>query len=382
MSTLKKIFFLSIFIFVLSLLFWGVYNLSFKKTFVDETPKETEAPDEIKNVVPPKETPAIIAVFDEPAISPVLSADGNAIRYYSKTNGQAWEISLDGTNKKIIGDTELAGLADVYWSADKNKVITRFNKIGEKVAFFYYNYAENKGVKLKDNLDEVAWNTNGNKILYKYYSPASQERTLNIADPDGTSWQKLADLKYRYVNIAQIPMSGLISFWNRPDAYTETLLQTVPAIGGEEKTVFTGKFGADYLWNNSGTHTLVSHSDIRMGNRMQLATINYNGGEYKNLNIPTFVSKCLWSKDQKTIYYALPGNIPENSILPNDYDEGKFTTTDTFWKVNLENGEKTRLVETENIPGKFDVAKMFLNSDESILFFTNKIDGELYRIDL
>ncbi len=381
MSTLKKIFFLSLFIFVLSSLFWGVYNLSFKKT-ADPVAEKNEPESEPEKTTPVKEIPAITAVSDEPVISPALSTDGNTIRYYSKTNGQAWEMNLDGTGKKILGETELVGLADTYWASDKNKVVTRFNKIGEKTAFFYYNHTEKKGVKLKDNLDEVVWNTNGNKILYKYYSPTNQERTLNIADPDGSNWQKLADLKYRYVNIAQIPMSGLISFWNRPDAYTETILKTIPAIGGEEKTVFTGKFGADYLWNSSGTHTLISHSDIRIGSKMQLATINYNGGEYKSLNIPTFVSKCVWSKNQKTIYYALPGNIPQSAILPNEYDEGKFTTTDTFWKVNLENGEKTRLVEPENIPGKFDATKLFLNSDESVLFFVNKIDGKLYRMEL
>ena len=111
--------------------------------------------------------------------------------------------------------------------------------------------------------------------------------------------------------------------------------------------------------------------------------MNYNGGEYKNLGLPTFISKCVWSKDNKTIYCALPGNIPTNSILPNDYKDQKFTTTDTFWKINTTTGEKNRLVETNDMPkNALDASEFFLNTDESLLFFVNKIDKKLYRIVL
>jgi hypothetical protein len=92
------------------------------------------------------------------------------------------------------------------------------------------------------------------------------------------------------------------------------------------------------------------------------------------------VKKCVWSTDSKSLFCALPGNIPETSILPNDWQEGKLQTTDTFWKIEVATGEKERLIEIEKISGSFDVLEPFLSQDEKTLFFSNKADGKLYRL--
>jgi hypothetical protein len=74
--------------------------------------------------------------------------------------------------------------------------------------------------------------------------------------------------------------------------------------------------------------------------------------------------------------------MPNTAVLPNEYNEKKFTSVDTFWKVNVATGEKTRIIETSQISGSFDATKLFLNSDESMLFFANRIDGKLYRLNM
>jgi len=75
-------------------------------------------------------------------------------------------------------------------------------------------------------------------------------------------------------------------------------------------------------------------------------------------------------------------SIPENSILPNEYDSKKFTTTDTFWKVDIATGKKTRLIELKEMSDTFDAANLFLSSEETMLFFINRKDDKLYRIKL
>ena len=45
----------------------------------------------------------------------------------------------------------------------------------------------------------------------------------------------------------------------------------------------------------------------------------------------------------------MPGNIPDSAILPNDWQEGKITTSDTFWKIDVSTGKKERLVDPEKI---------------------------------
>lgn len=378
MPILKKTFFISLLIFFATLLFWGVYNLAFKK----DTPDKTTPKSIIPEISLPKVEPEIAAVSDEAVLPPALTPDGDYIKYYSQKSGKVYQISLDGKEKTIISDQELSGINDTLWSPDKTKVITKFVKSINEVQFYYYDYTTRKGVGIKKNIDDVIWDYAGNKILYKYYSPDTKERSLNIADPDGTNWKKLADLTYRYVSIASVPKSGLVSFWNKPDSFMETTLETVSAIGGEKKTIYTGKFGADYLWSPDGNYLLVSHVSERSGENMQLGVMNYNGGEYKNLNAPTFVSKCAWAKNSQTVYCALPGSMPDAAILPNEYMEKKFFTADTFWKIDTQNGKMDRIVEPEKITGRFDATGLFLNSDESMLFFVNRTDGKLYRINL
>jgi hypothetical protein len=383
MPIFKKLFFLSVLLLGISLLFWGVYRLAFSnsnnapaKTTGNNLPKPAPA-------APAKQTnEKISALTDEAVLAPTFSADKSAIQYYSKTTGQVFQIDQNGNSKKTISNQNVSGLAAVLWSPDKNSVISEIKSGSGEMNFFLYSYISKSAVSLKKNLDTVVWNPTGEKIFYKYYDPKSQVRTLNISDSNGSNWTKLADLSYKDISVAPIPQSASVSFWNTGDAYAQTDFESVPVIGGDKKVIYKDKFGTDYLWNDSGSKILASSTDSKGGYKMQLATMNYNGGEYNNLDIPTFVSKCVWSRDDKTVFYALPGGIPDNSVLPNDYKAGKFNTTDTFWKVNITTGEKTRLAELTDIKSSYDADKMFLNEDESALFFVNKIDGKLYKINL
>jgi hypothetical protein len=377
MSLSKKIFITSSILFAIMLIFLGVYNLSFKK----DTPQAQPADNPAAPASPPQvETAKITPVSDEAVLSPILDAATSKIKYYSKLTGKVYSIDLDGTNKKTVSDKNLPGLTDVLWSPDGSKVITKFSQdTGNK--FFYYDYATNVGVQLKDNLDTIIWQSNS-KIFYKYYDPKSSERTLNIADPNGSNWVKIADLNYKNVSIAPIPRTSLVSFWNSPDASDETDFESSSVLGGASTPILKGYFGADYLWNSSGSTVLASHADQKNGSQIQLALMNDRGGEFKNLDIATFISKSIWSKDNKTIYYALPGSLPSNSILPNDYLANKFNTADSFWKINTLTGEKTRIVDAAKSISGIDATNLFLNADESMLFFVNRLDGKLYRVNL
>ncbi|NTU67079.1 MAG: hypothetical protein HGB08_04125 [Candidatus Moranbacteria bacterium] len=380
MTWIKKTFYISLLVFVIALLFWGVYNLSFKKASPQQETARVPAGNQ-QPIAPKNNTDdPIAAVSDEGVIAPTLVPAGNAIKYYSASTGKVFQIDTNGNNKKAIAEKELIGIIDAFWSPDKTKVITKFKAADGNFRFYFYDYAADRATPLKDNIDQIAWNGSSNKIFYKYFDAKTKKRTLSISEPDGTGWSDLADIDFRDMFISQVPRSGLVSFWNKPDSYTATNLDVIALAGGDVKTILKDLYGADYLWNNEGTDALVSYVTAKGGNKLQLATVNSSGGEFINLNIPTFASKCVWSKNDKVVYYALPGSIPENGVMPNDYNSGKFQTTDTFWKIDLTTGEKTRIVSLDKMEGAYDATEMFLNNDESILFFVNKTDGKLYRV--
>ncbi len=382
MSTLKKIFFISLLILFLSLLFWAIYNFAFRdKTATDTSKKDTPALD--KNSSTNDTSVKKISLVSKTAIlAPTLSPTNDSIYYFYKNNSQPSQSDFYGENSKLLSAETFPSLTDASWSVDKSKVILKTKNQNNLFSFSAYDLSSKINTPLKSNLDQVVWQTNANRIFYKYYDQKTNTRTLNVSDPDGSNWTKLADLDYRDVSIAQIPKTGLVSFWNSGDAYLQSNFQSMPLLGGKPTGINSHDFGSDYLWNDAGDWVLTSHTNQKGGSKMELGIMNMSGGEYKNLNIPTFITKCVWSKDGKTIFYALPGEIPENSVLPNDYKENKFQTADTFWKVNVKTGEKTRLVEIKEMADSFDASQLFLNQSESLLFFVNKIDGKLYKIIL
>ncbi len=381
---LKKVFIISSVILLVVLVFLGIYNFAFK----EKTPKTAKEPEKNIKIAEPKQEASksqpeekIKALTDEAVIAPVLSKDGEHIKYYDRSTGNVFEISFSGAGKRTISDTDLSSLVKVVWSPEKDKVISIFNKNGAAERYFY-DYNTKSGKKLADGMEYIVWTNLGDKIIYKYYDSKTKKRFLSIAEPDGSDWKNLADIASRDILIAPVPQTSLISFWNSPNGFEETNLQTIGIAGGEAKSIFSKKFGADYLWSSNGQKALVSSAETKGSPKITLAVINANGGEYQNLNIPTLASKCAWSKDNKILYYALPGSIPEGSVMPNDYQSKKFYTRDSFWKVDVTTGKKERVVELNEITQNFDAADLFLSPSEDKLFFTNRVDGKLYGISI
>jgi len=387
MSNLRKIFFFSLFLFIGTLLFWGVYNISFKNSDNEGESgilkkkgesQIAENVEKVKNVYDNK----ISLISDEAVLSPTLSQSGDRIRYFSPGEGSVFEIELDGTGKKKISDSGIKNPSKAIWSQDKSKIILKSLNGADNPSFYIFNVVAQKAEKIEKQIDEVSWQINADRIFYKYYNSATEEKILDVSDLNGGNWKEITKIPYRYVSLAQIPKTGLLSFWNSGKSDEKTIFEYVPIAGGEKKTIFSEKFGADYLWSESGDYVLASYISSEEEGKLKLGVMSYTGEEFKNLDMPTFVSKCIWSKDDHAVFLAVPSGIEAGTKLPEDYKNGKIKTVDTFWKVDTITGEKTRLVEVKDIKEEFDAQNLFLNSDESVLFFVNMKDQKLYRINL
>lgn len=378
---MKKVFIISGILLGVTLFILVAYNFAFKKSIDNSQTKPKEQTTMPTQPIVEKKNEKITLVSNEPVLGGVADKKTEKILYYSALNGSIWQMDSDGTNTEQITSSKLTGLVNVAWSPDKTKVLTTFSKDG-KLTFFSYDNLKKAGVQLKDGLDNTVWDSFGAKIFYKYYDSTNKKRSLNIANPDGSNWLTLVDnLPYRDLSIAVVPLTSMVSFWNFPNVAEESSLQIVSTAGGEAKSVLNGKLGADYQWSPDGKQALVS-SLISKENRVITLGLVDLLGDYRDLGIPTLVSKCSWSVDNKTIFCALPGGIPAGSNMPNDYQEKKFTTQDTFWKINITTGNKERVVELADIKESYDASNLFLSPTENSLFFTNRRDGKLYRIAL
>jgi hypothetical protein len=311
----------------------------------------------------------------------VLSQDKKEIFFFSPDIYDMVRITLDGKDERNLSRLELRDIEDIAWSPERDRAIIKAKKEGNSL-FILFKVKDKKGLELKKGLDNAIWANLGDKIIYKFYSSTTKERSLNVANPDGSNWEKIADVAWRDISVQQVPQSSLVSYWNKPNAYEETALMTVGVMGGDTKKIFSGRFGADYLWSPSGEKILVSSSDEKGSSKMSLAVVNRNGGEYKNLDLPGLAFKCIWAKDNKNILCSVPENIPDGSVMPNDYQEKKFNTSDSLWKIDTDKGKKTKISDSDGLGGNFDAVNLILSPEEGTLYFINRADGKLYRISL
>ncbi len=393
MSIAKKIFIISAVLLSAVLFFMGIYNLSFKNKTANNTasnePKAVSQSSEDKSITEKisekiglRNKDKIYSVSNSAVIAPVIfGEDKEKIKYYSRLNGTVYEVNLDGSGEKTIDDNNFTGLENILWSADANKVISIFNNAG-KFQYSTYDYQTKKASKLADGASNAVWNNMGAGIVYKYTDGKTRKMTLNTANADGSNWKKIADVSLGNTIVSTVPQSSVVSFWNAPSAFEETSLYVVSALGGDPRKIFSGHFGTDYLWSPNGTKVLISSVDLKGGSKMSLGSINANGGELHYLNVPTFASKCAWSKDNKTVYYALPSFPSGNYVLPDDYQNKKISSADTFWKIDISTGKAERIADIQDIKDSFDATNLFLSSSEDILFFINRTDGKLYGINL
>jgi len=381
---IKKIFIISLILLFLATIFFGVYNFVFRdveQLKISNSEKKEKSKDN-KEVVN-SDIQNIKAITDSFVISPTIDKDGKKIRFYDKNDGNVKEIDFDGATEKVIFENNLNNLVDIKWSPNKSFVISSFKNDGG-IKFYLYSYITMKSVELKNEIDSVVWGNQGDKIIYKHFNNENKERSLNVADPNGKNWKKLVSLeeKLKKISIVQVPQTLFVSFWNYPDAFQETILNKINIIdGGDTENILKGKFGANYLWSPDGRNFLVS-SVNKGGSDLKLEIGSADGLTFKDLNIPTITDKCIWTKDGSSVLCALPADIPEEAVFPNEYQNRKILTKDTFWKINIESGKKERIVELQDFNEDQDASNLFLSPKEDILFFINRHNNKLYRIIL
>ncbi len=373
---LKKIFIISAVLLLVSTVFFGIYIIAFKPESGVSIKKVTE--EEKKSDIEKFMSKKLVNITSEPVISATIGPDNETIRYYNGIDGRAWTMTLRGTNQEVLLNETDGVPNSVKWSKNGNSAILTYDNGN----IFVTDYATGKKNKLRDGMDNVEWANSNNRILYKYYDEKKGERSLNVADSDGSNWKKIAELPFRHTSFTQIPASIMAAFWPSGDVDIDTKLFKINTVNeSTPKEIFADKKGAEYKFSPDGKKVLISFS-YDEGKKTMLAVMDSDGSNYNEFMIPTVVKKTTWAPNSNTVYYAQPTNVPENAIWPNDYNEEKFNTSDTFYKIDVESGKKDRIIELKELDEELDAVDLFVTHSEDKLFFINRSNKLLYKLNL
>ena len=378
---MKTFFGVSVGIFCILLIFWGVYNFGFKNNPNIATVSEPGT------II--KESSPLSIFTASTHISPVLqervlsaTTDGRSLLFYSLDKQAFQRSTLDGKDQ----ETRLSDLPGIptriVWSPSREKVLVQI-KFSDGASLWHTADLTLKTLSpLKPEMSRVVWDNTGSKIFYQYTDPKTNERTLNIASPDGKDWKNITSLGNKDFFLSPVPASVLVSFWQRPGAREKGSLNTIALTGGAPKVILLDRLGADFLWSPAGDRVLMSTTDSSHPEKSILSLMNASGGELRTLeNAASFIGKTTWSKNGHTLYYALPGSLPESAILPNDYYEKNLHSQDSFWRMNTDTNKAERLVDLKDLTEAYDASDLFLSFKEDALYFIERKNQKLYKIE-
>jgi len=375
----KKIFYFSLSLFVLILILLGAYNFAFKNNVNNPIADPAKIVPEQEGI-PLAGEEKIANIINEEILGPIVSEDGS-LYYYSESEQVLKKATLEGKNKTVLMSNLPGMVTRILWSPTEDQALLLIKQTSGELLWHLATLSNKSLTPLKAEMGRLAWDNLGGKIYYQYTDPVTKNRSLNSANPDGTQWKKLTDLGMEDFFLTSIPRSSAVSFWNRPNAKQTSSLNSVGAVGENRHSLFGGVFGGDYSWSSNGETVLISGSDDANGNGFSLRIMK-GSDPAQTLALPTIISKTVWSKDGRTLYYTLPGALPKDAVLPDDYFEKPLYTKDTFWKVDTATGKKTRLIELRANTKSFDSSDLFLSPQEDSLFFTDRVSKRLYRIEL
>lgn len=380
---IKKIFWLSLGFFVLTLVFLGVYTFAFKNNVNDPVadPEKYAAhqAEQEKLQAFPTTSLAFELVFPDTVLFPRTEKD--QLFYYSLRDQSFKSFAFDTRETKTILQNVPGTVKRVLWAPNLIGVLA-YIEDNQGLLWRFIDFRDQTVTLLRPEMSRLSWNTLGDGIYYLYTDPATGAQSINTASFNGTNWKKLTDVERGDYFVSNIPQSSQAAFWTKPDGFTQSRLESISLTGEGRTELFSGRYGADYSWSPNGRLILVSSGETQASHQPSLGLLSEAGGDYQDLKVPTLINKVTWSKDNQTLYYAQPNTFPSGTVLPNDYYAKPITTIDTFWKMDIKTGKRKRLIPLNEMKETFDATDLFLSHDETKLYFLDRSSHKLYRISL
>ena len=396
----KKIFILIAVLFALSLGSLLVYNFFFKSSGTTGTEQAGALPsspsdrggDSASNSTLPGSSDGenttgsgkdlsslkIKPISKEKVLSPTIGSDGKTVKYYSRANGNIFESNFDGGSLKKISSVNLNGLVKALWSPDKDKVIGIFseNNLTKK---YFYDYVSNQSALLNEKMGYVAWSPDSKKLAYLFADSSAGQNNISVSNPDGSGWKNI--FKTRLDNlVVEWPTKEKISLRMPPSGLAQGILYALNSETGDFYKVISDTYGLYAKWSPKGDKILFS-STTSKGKAPKLNLSDEKGTSFKDLKLSGLADKCVWGKDDRTIFCALPQDISQNATWPDDYYKGLVILSDDIYKINLETEQKTKIIGSTDEIG-YDAQELFLSPKEDYLFFINRRDGLLYSLKI
>ena len=305
-------------------------------------------------------------VLNEMIDYPFLLPSGSDYNFLITRNSGLYRYSI--TNKFIseLDSLKPLGIYNIAYSYDGSNAIVQTNYPAGTYKNYLVDFNNNKNNELSSKMRDVVWTKEG-KIIYYYFDEDQKINSLNVANPDGSNWQKIADLDLYNISIQLSPDGAKAILNSPPEGYGELYVYLLDLNTKKITQLTNTGYDMNAKWSLDGKKIVYQVLDSQTF-KPAIWQINSDGSNARNLSIQAFANKVSWINDNN-ILVAMDPN------LPNDYQlDDTYISNDSFWVYNIETNQYTQLTveiqlsDTRNL--NYDLAK-------KIFYFTSS--GILYQ---
>lgn len=313
----------------------------------------------------------LLQLTKEPVTGATLAKDNSHILFYKQAGGNLFQIDLEGKNETKVSSLTILGIAEVEWAPTKESSIVAY-VLNNELKYFIHAISTSSTVFLPRNISSAAWSPEGSRIAYTRLAGSGTEVTTA-----GTRGEA-PRIVYKHAS----------PDWRvRWTANTTLLLTTTPSntVAGVSLFLPLGQ-GADEFISSLGLSILPASpidayavfSTDGAGKVLPISLRKRTGDLITNVGVGTLAEKCSWSPRFMRLYCAIPGAAESVSGLPDEWYRGKVQFRDRIIRVNPQSGALEELLGDS----AFDAWRIFTDPDEKFLFFTDRNDSTLWRLEL
>ena len=320
-------------------------------------------------------------------LTPPSTEFQTAVRYVDKATGNIYQTFVDKMGEQKFSTTTIFKVYDAYFGNQGKSVIMRYLKGDERTIETFVGTLpkellgeeiiennEIKGSFLPNNIKDLSASPDGSKIFYLFNSGNSQVGTiLNL-------------LNNKKIQVFDSPFTEWLSQWPNNNMITLSTKPSSSIPGYMYKIDSTGKNLTKVLGEINGLTTLTSPNGklvLHSNNNLLLSVYHSDSRNSDILGVKTLPEKCVWDKMSDFVYCAVPKLINFGEY-PDTWYQGEVLFSDQFWKIDIKTGNATLLLNPTTIIGseEIDALKLTLDVDENYLFFVNKKDSFLWKLEL
>lgn len=337
---------------------------------------------------PPSGTPPTQGGEKNTKPTPPATEFVSALRYVDKATGNIYQTFADKIEERKFSGTMIPKVYEAFFGNKGESVIMRYLKEdGNTIITFVGNLpkevlggdttGENEitGTFLPEDIRDVSLSGDKGSVLYLFEVGENiVGTTLNLTtnkksqifDSPFTEW------------LPEWPNNKLMTLTTKPAASVPGFVYGVDPINNKNlRQIFGNINGLTTLTSPDGKSILYGNNNLTLG------VYHTDTKTSEILGVRTLPEKCVWGSVSDVLYCGVP-KVIVGAGYPDVWYRGEVSFGDQFWKIDLNTGNATLLLDPTTVEGgeETDSIKLALDADENYLFFVNKKDSFLWEIKL